>query len=46
MADKQSALGKAIDAVTDRLSELLDSLGPQPERIRIPVRNDDRRGPR
>ena len=43
MAGKRSALDRLIDAVTDRLSDLVDSLTPQPERIRIPVRTDDRR---
>lgn len=43
MAGKRSVLDKVIDAVGDRLSDLLGSLAPQPEAIPIPVRNDDPR---
>ncbi|SDZ16856.1 hypothetical protein SAMN05444004_10716 [Jannaschia faecimaris] len=42
MAGKRSGLRKVIDAVSDRLSELLGSLAPQPDAIPIPVRNDER----
>ncbi len=42
MAGKRRTIGKLIDAVTDRLSELLGSLGPEPKRIPIPVRDNPR----
>ncbi|GEM_PF-3309682 len=43
MAVKQGSFGKLIEAVTDRLSDLLDGLVPQPEAVPIPVRTDKRR---
>lgn len=43
MANKRGTIGKVVDAVTDRLSDLLDSLAPQPEAVPIPVRTDDPR---
>lgn len=43
MAGKLRKLDKLIDAVADRLNELLGSLEPQPRPIPIPVRNDEPR---
>lgn len=43
MAGKRTVLDEAIDAVTDRLSDLLGALAPEPEAIPIPVRKDDPR---
>lgn len=43
MAGKRTPLDKVIDAVTDRLSDLLGALAPQPDAIPIPVRKDDPR---
>ncbi|WP_179378679.1 hypothetical protein [Jannaschia marina] len=42
MASRKPTLGKLIDAVTDRLSDLLGALAPEPDRIPIPVRTDER----
>ncbi|SFJ03439.1 hypothetical protein [Jannaschia pohangensis] len=43
MAGKRGTLEKLWDKATDKLSDLLGSLAPQPDAIPIPVRNDPRR---
>ncbi|KIT16501.1 hypothetical protein jaqu_17290 [Jannaschia aquimarina] len=42
MAGKRGPIAKMIDAIKDGVSDVLDSISPEPERIPIPVRKDDR----
>lgn len=46
MTGKRTALDKLIDVVSDRLSDLLGALAPEPDAIPIPVRTDEPRGRR
>lgn len=42
MADRQGVLNGWIDKVTEKLSDLLGQLAPEPDAIPIPVRNRPR----
>lgn len=42
MAQSRGPIGKLIDALKEGLSETLDQLAPQPDRIPVPVRDEPR----
>ena len=43
---KQGPIGKLIEELKDRITDVIGALAPEPDAIPIPVRDDPRRGPR
>ena len=40
---RRGSFGKLVDAVTDKLSDLLGALAPEADAIPVPVRDEPRR---